>query len=105
MLYDISVTPEQIAAVAAWITLGMAPVELLVDDRMLVAEQGDDRMAWDTDGSPASAEYLDVAPLDRAPSLADVHALMSGRMWSSDTTQEIAELLIRAGFTIDPPEA
>lgn len=37
------------------------------------------------------------------PTLADVHALMTGREWSSDTTQEIAELLIRAGFTIDPP--
>lgn len=49
---------------------------------------------------------LRADPHPPAPvTLADVHALMSGRVWSSDTTQEIAELLIRAGFTIDPPEA
>lgn len=66
MLYDISTTAEQVAALAAWTHRGpdAAPVELLVDDRMLLAEQGDERMAWDTGGEPASSEYLQAAPLD-----------------------------------------
>jgi hypothetical protein len=66
-LFDLSCTPEQLRAAAAWATLGddMATVELLVDDRMLLVSQGDDRAAFDTGGEPASEEYLAVAPLDR----------------------------------------
>lgn len=70
MLYDICVTAEQIAALAAWVGCDgpdAAGVELVVDDRMLLAEQGDDRMAWDTGGEPASDAYLAAAPLDPAP--------------------------------------
>lgn len=66
MLYDITITAEQVAALAAWVGMDgpdAAAVELLVDDRMLLAEQGDDRMAWDTGGEPASDEYLQAAPL------------------------------------------
>jgi hypothetical protein len=66
MQYDMRLTAESIRALGAWVYHGndAADVELAVDDRMLVAEQGDERMAWDTDGSPASEEYLAVAPLD-----------------------------------------
>jgi hypothetical protein len=39
--------------------------QLLADDRMLLVEQGDERAAFDTDGSPGSDEYLAVAPLSR----------------------------------------
>jgi len=42
-----------------------ADVDLLVDDRMLLVYQGDEWAGFDTDGSPASEEYLAVAPLDR----------------------------------------
>jgi hypothetical protein len=68
MLYDINITPAQAAKLAEWVETGPdgADVELVVDDSMLLAEQGDDRMAWDTDGSPASDDYLAVAPLDPA---------------------------------------
>jgi hypothetical protein len=67
MLFDLSCSAEQLRAAAAWATPGekMAPVELLVDDRMLLVSQGDDRAAFDTGGEPASEEYLAVAPLDR----------------------------------------
>jgi hypothetical protein len=68
MLYDIRITPAQITKLAEWVKTGPdgADVELCADDRMLLAEQGDDRMAWDTDGSPASEDYLAVAPLNPA---------------------------------------
>lgn len=66
MPYDISVTPDALAKLAEWMHQGpdAAPVEIIVDDRMMLATQGDDRMAWDTDGSPASDAYLALAPLD-----------------------------------------
>jgi hypothetical protein len=68
MLYDIRVTPQQLKQLGEWVEVDIdhpaGDVELVVDDRMLLAEQGDDRMAWDTDGSPASEEYLAAAPLD-----------------------------------------
>lgn len=69
MLFDIAITPRQIKALAGWIQDGehMAEVELAVDDRMLVAEQGDERMAWDTGGEPANESYLAVAPLCEHP--------------------------------------
>lgn len=68
MLYDIRTTPIQLKKAGEWVSVGenMADVELCADDRMLLAEQGDDRMAWDTDGSEGSEEYLSLAPLDPA---------------------------------------
>ena len=67
MQYDIRVTPEALKAAADWIVAGenMAEVEIVVDDRMLLVEQGDERNAWDTGGEPASEDYLANAPLDR----------------------------------------
>jgi hypothetical protein len=66
MLYDIRTSPEQLKKLGEWVDDGvnMADVELVVDDRMLLAEQGDSRMAWDLGGEPASREYLTHAPLD-----------------------------------------
>lgn len=66
MLYDIRTSPEQLKKLGEWVQDGtnMADVELVADDRMLLAEQGDSRMAWDLGGEPASDEYLAVAPLD-----------------------------------------
>jgi hypothetical protein len=71
MLHDLSLTPEALRAVAEWAHVGddAAPVLLLVDDSMLIAEQGDERAAWDFDGSPGSEEYLALAPLDRPPAM------------------------------------
>ena len=82
MLYDINVRPEQIQKLAAWAQVGpdMADVELVVDDSMLLAEQGDERMAWDTDGSEGSEEYLSKAPLDPSPQNALVIEL-AGMLW------------------------
>jgi hypothetical protein len=76
MLFDIAITPRQIKALAGWIQDGehMAEVELAVDDRMLVAEQGDERMAWDTGGEPANESYLAVAPLCEHPDCQRPHA-------------------------------
>lgn len=62
MNYDIRITPEQLHKAAEWATAGMADVELALDDRMLLAEQGDERMAWDTAGEPATDAYLDANP-------------------------------------------
>jgi hypothetical protein len=64
---QVHLTREALAAAAAWAVPGdgMVGVTLLVDDRMLLVAQGDDRTAFDTGGEPASAEYLDAAPLDR----------------------------------------
>lgn len=64
MDYDINVRPEQIIKLAAWVTPGedMRDVELAVDDRMLVAVQGDELMAWDLGGEEASEVYLDANP-------------------------------------------
>jgi hypothetical protein len=71
MLHDLRITPAQLKAAAEWamdgFDIGDAPadVQLLADDRMLLVEQGDERAAFDTDGSPGSDEYLAVAPLSR----------------------------------------
>jgi hypothetical protein len=64
---EVTITPESLAAAAAWTVPGddMAEVLLLVDDRMLLVSQGDDRTAFDTGGEPGSDEYLEAAPLDR----------------------------------------
>lgn len=63
----IKLTTWALRAAADWVMDGpdMADVYLLVDDRMLLVEQGDDRAGFDTGGEPASEEYLAVAPLDR----------------------------------------
>lgn len=67
-MYDIQITGEQLKAAAAWCEAGqnIAGVELLVDDRMLIVTQGDERTAFDTDGSVGSDEYIALAPLDRS---------------------------------------
>lgn len=67
MLYDIRVTAEQLKAVAEWSEIGddFAMIELQVDDHMLLAEQGDERIAFDTNGEAGSEEYLAVAPIYR----------------------------------------
>jgi hypothetical protein len=64
---EITLTRSALHAAARWATAGenMADVCLLVDDRMLLVYQGDDRAGFDTGGEPASDEYLAVAPLDR----------------------------------------
>lgn len=64
---EITITRAGLYAAARWATAGenMADVFLLVDDAMLLVYQGDDLAGFDTDGSPASEEYLAVAPLDR----------------------------------------
>lgn len=92
MNYDVKLTPATILALASWVTPDMADVELAVDDRMLVAQQGDERMAWDTDGSPASAEYLAVAPLDPTGSdrLQIIHVIRPGDM-SEDVAAFVRE--------------
>lgn len=66
-LYDIRCTPETLRAAAAWVEVGdgMADVELLIDDTMLLVTQGDEQNGFDTGGEPASEEYLSAAPLDR----------------------------------------
>jgi hypothetical protein len=65
--HEITLTEPALRAAAKWATAGpnMGDVFLLVDDRMLLVYQGDDRAGFDTDGSEASEEYLAVAPLDR----------------------------------------
>lgn len=70
MLHDIKASAEQLRKIADWVlstAAGGAEVELLIDGPMLIAEQGDDRMAWDTNGRPAGREYLDRCPVDRLP--------------------------------------
>jgi hypothetical protein len=64
---QITLTRAALQAAAEWATAGpsMGEVFLLADDTTLLVYQGDDRAGFDTDGSPASEEYLAVAPLDR----------------------------------------
>lgn len=99
MDYDINTTPEQIKAVAAWCYDGEHPagVELAVDDRMLVAQQGDDLMAWDTGGEPATDVYLDAnPPLDPTGSArhAEAYALLRecDRIFSTRRAQQYDDL-------------
>jgi hypothetical protein len=65
--YDIEVTAEQLRAAAEWAEVGGTPVQLCVDDSMLIAGQGDEKMAWDTGGEKGSDEYVALAPLDPSP--------------------------------------
>lgn len=85
MLYDIRVTAEQLIEAGKWVEPGpdQAAVELAVDDRMLVVNQGDERAAFDTGGEPSeSEEYLKRAPLD--PSwIASVRAIID-YCWDSE---------------------
>jgi hypothetical protein len=66
-LFDIRVRADQLKAAGEWAQSGkdMGDVMLLVDDSMLVVYQGDDKTAFDTDGSEGSEEYVSLAPLDR----------------------------------------
>lgn len=67
-LHDIIITPAQLRKAAEWVddSADGADIELLVDDRMLVVGQGDDKTAFDTGGEPGSDEYIALAPLDRS---------------------------------------
>ena len=64
---EIAITRAALRAAAKWAQTGkfFGDVYLLVDDTMLLVYQGDARVGFDTDGSPASEEYLALAPLDR----------------------------------------
>lgn len=68
MLFDIKISAEQAKALGGWVAVGgegeLAYVELCADDRMLLAQQGDDRAAWDISGEEGSEAYLMAAPLD-----------------------------------------
>lgn len=47
---------------------------------------------------------LDRAAISRAlKAVTEIHALMSGAEWSSDTASEIAEILERHGWHVDEP--
>lgn len=35
--------------------------------------------------------------------IADIHDIMNGERWSSDTTQAIGDLLVGAGFVFEEP--
>jgi hypothetical protein len=56
VLFDISVTWQQLSALTQWALRGegAAAIELRQDDGVLVAEQGDDQMAWAPSGWPAA---------------------------------------------------
>lgn len=69
MLYDIEVSAAALRCAGIWVDTGKesAPVQLAADDRMLVVAQGDDKTAFDLDGSVGSDEYVALAPLDPSP--------------------------------------
>lgn len=81
MIYDIRITAAQLQEAAAWIEVGegMADVELLADDRMLIVSQGDERTAFDTGGEVGSEEYQRLMPLDRRALASDFVADADGR--------------------------
>lgn len=81
MIYDIRITAAQLQESAAWVEggEGMADVELLADDRMLIVSQGDDRIAFDTNGLVGSEEYQRLMPLDRRALASDFVADVDGR--------------------------
>lgn len=64
--YDIQITAATIKALAEWTSRlpGPTPVQLAVDDRMIVVAHPGGKNAFDNDGSPGSAEYVLLAPLD-----------------------------------------
>jgi hypothetical protein len=43
-------------------------------------------------------------PFDPRHALNLIHAELSGVMWSPDTLDAIAQILVDAGYTIDAPE-
>jgi hypothetical protein len=83
-LFDVRLTPAALNAAAAWAQSDMADVLLLVDDSMLVAYQGDDKTAFDTDGGVGSEEYIGLAPLDRDGS----EGLAGFLTWALDWARE-----------------
>lgn len=64
--YDIQLTAATIKALAEWTSSlpGPTPVQLAVDDRMTVVAHPGGKNAFDTDGSPGSAEYILLALLE-----------------------------------------
>lgn len=63
--FDIRTTPEQLRAAVEFIDVPGGDVDLIVDDRMLVARQTDVHgttsiNAWDTGGEPATEVYLNA---------------------------------------------
>lgn len=70
--YDICITAEQVEALGWWAEPGaeMAPVYLYLDENtsepapLLIAWQGDEKIAWDYNGEKCSDEYIALAPLD-----------------------------------------
>jgi hypothetical protein len=64
--YDIQLTAATVNALAAWTASlpGPTVVQIAVDDRMTVVAHPGGKNAFDSDGSPGSAEYVLLAPLD-----------------------------------------
>jgi hypothetical protein len=63
---DIQLTAATLKALAEWTSglPGSTPVQIAVDDRMTVVVHPGGKNAFDNDGSPGSAEYVLLAPLD-----------------------------------------
>jgi len=64
--YDIELTAASLKALAKWVAplQDSTPVQIAVDDRMVVVAHPGGRNAFDTDGSPGSPQYVALSPLD-----------------------------------------
>lgn len=75
--FHIRTTPEQLRLAALWAAGYYGAVDLIVDDRMLVArvlpdDEGVEHvMAWDTGGEPATQTYLSARLWETEPFEAD----------------------------------
>jgi hypothetical protein len=53
---------------------------------------------------PVAGEYEEGFQEGREDAFREIHEILNGKSWTPDTTQEIADLVVRHGFLIDEPD-
>lgn len=94
MLHDLRVSADALQRVADWMLstgAGGADVQLRRDGDVLVAEQGDDRAAWDMDGHmrPDGADAMPAPPEGMIARSAIIQALRDA--WRNDSAADAVE--------------
>ena len=61
-------------------------------------------MSWAEMLDRADGHYRGETFADEVEVLLTIQGVMSGQQWSSDTTSQIAEIMVAAGYEIEEPE-